>query len=133
MGYNSVAEYEARSIVTSALTGFSTPQKQSAIDQSAAVVDSYIGNVATLPLATYGEDIRGAEAKICDYELLSRRGYNPDGGGDGNVRLRYEDALAWLNAIAKGSARLLAPDNVDASPSTYEGGSYVVTRAKRGW
>jgi phage gp36-like protein len=133
VGYNSVAEYEARSIVTSALTGFSTGQKQTAIDQSAAIVDSYIGNVTTLPLSTFGEDVRGAEAKICDYELLSRRGYNPDGGGDANVRLRYEDALRWLEAIARGSARLLSPDNVDAATSSYEGSSFVVTRAKRGW
>lgn len=133
MAYNSVAEYAARSILVAALTGFSDTQKLAALDQAAAVVDSYIGSSHSLPLATYGEDVRGVEAKIADYELISRRGYSPDGGSDGNLRLRYEDALKWLEAIARGSARLLAPANVDATPSTYEGGSYVVTRAKRGW
>jgi phage gp36-like protein len=133
LAYNSVAEYTARSIVSTALTGFTDGQKTTALDQAAAVVDSYIGNVTTLPLTSYGEDIRGAEAKIADYEMLSRRGYNPDGGSDGNIRLRYEDALRWLESIARGNARLLSPENVDSATSTYEGGSYVVTRAKRGW
>lgn len=133
MSYNTPDEYDARSILTAALTGFTDEQKQTALDAAQATIDSYISAVATLPLATYGEDIRGAEAKITDYEMLSRRGYNPDGGSDSNIRLRHDDALRWLESIARGSARILAPDNVDATPSTYEGSSYTVTRAKRGW
>jgi phage gp36-like protein len=133
VSYNTPDEYDDRSILVAALTGFTDPQKQIALDAAQAVIDSYIGSVVTLPLATYGEDIRGAEAKIADYEMLSRRGYNPDGGSDSNIRMRHDDALRWLEAVARGSARILSPDNVDATPSTYEGSSYTVTRAKRGW
>lgn len=133
MSYNTPDEYDDRSILTAALTGFTDAQKQTALDAAQAVIDSYVSAVATLPLATYGEDIRGAEAKITDYEMLSRRGYNPDGGSDSNIRLRHDDALRWLESVARGSARILSPENVDATPSTYEGGSYTVTRAKRGW
>lgn len=133
MSYNTPAEYDDRSILVAALTGFDDSAKQAALDMSAAVIDSYIGAVCTLPLATYGEDVRTAEAKITDYELISRRGYNPDGGSDSNIRLRHDDALRWLESVARGSARILAPDNVDATPAAYEGSSYVVTRAKRGW
>jgi phage gp36-like protein len=84
-----------------------------------------------LPIVLWGTDLSQATCKITAYDLLSVRGFNPDGDDD-NVRKRYDDAMDWLRAVAAGS---ISPVGlVDSTPEeSDEGGAEVLTYASRGW
>lgn len=130
--YAEIADLDKLGIQTSALASLSTDQKNGALDRASGEIDSYIGNVYKLPLTAWGDDVRARCVDMAVYHLLARRGFNPD-GKDAIIQDRYDAALVWLRDIATGRARLLAPAAVDQTPSSYEGGAYVVTRARRGW
>lgn len=133
--YLTLSEYDALGAGNGTLQeAFSDADREAEIVAQSEVADSYIGNVESLPLTTWGNDLRRAVAKLVDYELFFRLGRSPDGsGGQGFLAERRDEAIQWLRDIARGNARLLAPTNVDTTSSVYEGGGYVVTRASRGW
>jgi phage gp36-like protein len=130
--YAEIADLDNFGITGSALASLSTAQKNAALDRASDDMDSYIGNVYALPLTDWGNDVRSKCCDIAVYHLLARRGFNPD-GKDQIVQDRYDNAIDWLKDIAAGRARLLAPAAVDQTPTTYDGGAYVVTRPRRGW
>lgn len=92
--------------------------------------DGYVGGAYKLPLRAWGEDLRKAVARIAGADLLSNRGVDPE-SQDAVVFQREEKAHEWLNRLANG--RLAPPGMVDQTPETFEGGSVVVSRPKRGW
>lgn len=92
--------------------------------------DGYVGGAYKLPLKAWGEDLRKATARIAGADLLSARGIDPE-SQDAVVFQREESAKEWLNRLANG--RLAPPGMVDQTPETFEGGSVVVSRPKRGW
>lgn len=130
--YAEITDLDKFGIQASALASLSSEQKNAALDRASDEIDTYIGNVYALPLNTWGNDLRARCVDMAVYHLLARRGFNPD-GKDAIVQDRYDAAIVWLRDIAAGRARLLAPAAVDQTASTYEGGAYVVTRARRGW
>lgn len=92
--------------------------------------DGYIGGAYTLPLTAWGEDLRMHVAAMGAFAVLKRRGFDPSGKDELIVKGR-DDAIAWLRRILNG--QLAPPGLVDSTPDEYEGGAYVVTRARRGW
>lgn len=133
--YLELSEYDALSLGNGSLQeAFDDPEREAEILAQSEVADSYIGNATKLPLETWGSDLKRAVAKLVDAELFFRLGRYPDGSaGGGAVADRRAEAERWLNDIARGNARLLAPSNVDQTPDQSEGGAYVVTRRRRGW
>ncbi len=133
--YLTLSEYDALSLGNGSLQeAFSDPERLAEIIAQSAVADSYIGNATKLPLDTWDADLQRAVAKLVDSELMARLSRSPDGGGgSGFILERRLEAVKWLEDIARGNARLLAPGNVDQTPEISEGGAYVVTRARRGW
>jgi phage gp36-like protein len=86
------------------------------IGAASARIDSYLRQRYVLPLTRVGQDIREACAIIAAYRVLSVRGLKPgDNPEDANIRLQYEDMIAWLGKIAAGS---VSPDVDDSDPST---------------
>jgi phage gp36-like protein len=88
----------------------------------------------TLPILLWGTDLAQATCKITAYDLLSVRGFNPD-GDDKNVRMRWQDAMDWLKAVAEGS---ISPVGLVDSPTDDDGddsgsGAEIVTHAPRAW
>lgn len=98
-------------------------------------VKRYVRVVWTLTgSATFGaevaaDDLRRAVCCIAAYDLLSVRGYNPE-GADENLRLRYEDAIRWLKGVASG---FIDPGLIDSTPDEEEGGVATAGCARRGW
>lgn len=133
--YISLQEYDAIGAGNGVLQEqFTDDERTLEIIAQSEVADSYIGNVEKLPLKSWGNDLGRAVAKLVDYELMGRLSRNRGGpGGDSFLSERRDEALQWLRDIARGNARLLAPTSEDQTPTTYEGGSYVVTRSRRGW
>jgi phage gp36-like protein len=109
--------------------------QDAALAAASEVADSYLRSQFVLPLITWGTDLTRAVCMIAAYDLLVGRGYNPEAGADTNIRLRYEDAIAWLKDVARGLAAL---DATDSSPGGEPGsstlaGPRVASSSQRGY
>lgn len=127
------------------LTAGSSAQQQAFLDTAAALANDYLRSRFDLPLATHGLQLTRHVCNLAAYDLITWRGYNPDSEADKNWRMRYEDALLWLEAVADGK---LTPDGmtggaatpdvntnpVSGTPGVAPDGSFtVLTPSPRGW
>ena len=96
------------------------------------LADGYLARQLTLPLSEWGDDLRRHVCAIAAYDLMTQRGYNPE-GGDSNLRLRYEDAVRWLERVASGTVRPAVTDSTPTSSTAMPSGPVVRTSSKRGW
>lgn len=90
-----------------------------AIVWASGQADSYIQKRKTLPLLTWGADLKNAVGDMTAYKLLKKRGFQPN-SPDTLVVKGYDDAVLWLKDVAKGLAELV--DCVDSTPEVDEGG-----------
>ena len=72
-----------------------------AIAKADGIIDSYCGQVATVPLTTVHDVIKEHSITIAIYFLFSRRSAVPE-----IRRKNYEDAIAHLKDISTGKASL---------------------------
>lgn len=103
-----------------AFASFDDAQQQAALDAASALADGYLRSRFTLPVVTQSQDLVRAVCNIAAYDLITQRGYNPDAGADDNWRLRYEDALAWLDKVAKGTVSPALADSSTSPPPFVE-------------
>lgn len=103
-----------------------------ALAAASSTADSYLRQRFTLPLTAWGDELTRAVCSLVAYDLLSNRGYDPGAGDNDNIRLRYDDALAWLKDVAKGT---LSPEVTDSAepPGIEDDGPVVYTNQRRGW
>lgn len=114
-----------------ALTGVSTATQDAALDAASVLADGYLRGRFELPLTAWGDDLRRAVCAVAAWDLMVTRGFDPNAGTDEALRLRYEDAIAWLKSIALGQ---VIPVNItDATPDEDDGGTFSVSNARRGW
>jgi len=73
-----------------------------ALEDASAEVDSYIGRVASLPLADPPPVLRRLTVDIAIYRLMSLL---PKEMVE-DARQRYEDAVRWLESVASGEIAL---------------------------
>ena len=83
---------------------------------AAAIADSYLGRVITLPLTSIPAALVAATADIARYRL--HKDQVKEGGDEGKttIRLRYEDAIKWLELVAEGKTALFAGKEMTAEP-----------------
>lgn len=122
------------------ITRFSVPERSIAeiplgdrVDACIAATDEadgYIGGAYILPLVAWGDDLRAKVADLAAALLFKRRGSDAQ-GVDVVVFDARDKAIEWLNRLANG--RLKPPGMIDSTPETFEGGSVVASRPKRGW
>jgi phage gp36-like protein len=127
--YASLTDLTQLGLPTAALTEIDDATRTASLEAASSLADGYLAVVYALPLSSYGSDLTRAVVSIAVYDLMVRRGYSAD-GADEEIRRRYEDAIRWLEKVAAG---LISPDIIDDTPDQAEGGSFVVTMAKRGW
>jgi phage gp36-like protein len=107
--YATVAELDS-GINAAALAGVDTTSKTTGLVDASSIIDSYLGSEKfgvpryTLPLVSWGGDLRRACLNIATYFIMVGRGYNPDAGSDPGIRDRYLDSIAWLKDVANGIA-----------------------------
>lgn len=88
----------------------STDAINQSLNNAKAYIDSIISvsDKITLPLAEpYDPNLVQSNAAIAMWNLLAVRGYNPDNPTDAHIRIRWEDAVKWLDKIANGRAKLM--------------------------
>ena len=100
----------------------STLDQEAALEGASGTADGYLRAKFKLPLTAVTTDLTRAVCQVAAYDLLSVRGFNPEQGSDINVRSRYEDAIRWLEQVAKGTVTpALTDSSVDGA-----GGPFVV-------
>ena len=112
-------DLQSLSLTAAALTGISTDEQQAALDTASGVADGYLASRYALPITAYGQDLTRAVCNIAAYDLMSVRGYSPD-GSNSTIRDRYDDAIRWLERVAAGTVSPvgIADSSEDASGST---------------
>jgi phage gp36-like protein len=101
---------------------------QAALDAASTQADGYLANRFTLPVVTPSQDLKAAVCQIAAWNLLRRRGFNPEDLGAQAIRTGYEDAERWLRGVSKGE---ITPQLTDSSagvapPGGSGGGAFVV-------
>jgi phage gp36-like protein len=102
------------------------------LEMASGLADSYISNRYAVPISPIPAVLTRAVVDIAVYEVLLRRGYNPE-TYDTNYRLRYEDALRWLQAIYNREADLPGVTESGGVEVPTGRASRVVTQPMRGW
>jgi phage gp36-like protein len=87
------------------------PQAQGMVDEANATIDSYIGAKFTLPLTSWGPDLRRASVVLARFAIISVRGFDPQDEGDKVFKQTYDDTVAWLKLIAKGEVTPVVSDS----------------------
>lgn len=131
MAYATSADLTNLGLPAAALARFDSATQTAALTAASSLIDSYLASRYTLPLVSWGDDLRRAACIITAYDLLSGLGFSPMAAADENLRRRYEDVLAWLRGIAAGSVTPVSV--VDSTPGVTESGAAIYSYAKRGW
>ena len=101
-----------------ALSRFTTEEQDRGLEAASGVVDSYLRARYTLPIQRWGLELTRCVAAIAAYDLMTSRGYDPNLAADEQLRLRYEDSLAWLRMVRKNEVDPGIVDSKDpATPS----------------
>ena len=85
---------------------------------AAALADTYLSRAHPLPLPTVPAVLVAATADIARYRL--HKDQTKEGGDEGKttIRLRYEDAMKWLEAVAAGKVQLYPGSGDNRKPDS---------------
>jgi phage gp36-like protein len=125
------AHLAAFGLPTAWLGAVTDEDQDAALAATSALAAGYLATQYAPPLVAWGDDLRRAVCHLAAWDLLCRRGCNPDAPAEAAVKQRAEDALRWLREVAAG--RVAPPDLIDSTPAVEEGGSYVASDLPRTW
>ena len=128
-------------IAGSAFDDIDDKQLQDDCDQSWDEVEGYLrangGIGLPLPADKVPLTLKQKACVLMSWNMMCVRGFDPTSSTDTVIRMRYEDALAWLEKVAAGKIQPIpftADGNLDdATPDVEEGGAVVVSEDDRGW
>lgn len=131
MAYAAASDLALSGMPAAALSGITTEAQGAALSQASRTIDSYLRAAGyTLPLSEWEDDLKRACIIIAVYDLLTFRGYTPQGEDD-NFRLRYLDIIKWLEGVA--SKEIVPVGVVDSTPDESPDASAVESDDPRGW
>lgn len=107
--YATVQDLEGLCLPAAALEGYSDAEKDVFLLAASGEANDYIraskDPVYPVPLERWSQALNVHVAAIAAYRLLTHRGYQPQ-GPDLQLRLLYEDALAYFRRISSGGVKL---------------------------
>lgn len=127
--YATITDLTTYGLPAAALAGIYQDQVQDALDAASTTADSYLALRFTVPYANPGADLKDAVSRIAAFNLMATRGYNPDGDA-GQLRLRYEDAIRWLEKVSAGKVQ---PAGVPAGTESLADFGTYSQNTLRGW
>lgn len=132
--YATIAELGSLGISSEVTSTISSEVLDGLLQAASAQADGYLQSSGriTLPLTAWGVDLKGAVCKLVAWEIMSVIvGHNPDDPNNFVWRDRRDEALKWLESVARG---LVMPVGItDAVPTVVETGTAIYTETKRGW
>lgn len=113
--YATQADLERFGLNARALVGVASEVIDAALEAASSIADSYlIARYPAPPLTGWPTALRYHVACIAQYMIVSGHvGFNPDGSHE-EIRLRYTDAIKYLDSIAKGTITLLTVETAPA-------------------
>lgn len=129
--YAELADLYAYGISEVACGSVGPAVRQQQLDARNAWADGKLSGRFNLPLLAWGLDLRMNVAQLAAYDVMVIRGFNPSAGADVNIRLRYQDAVAWFDSVQRQATHPVVTETARVSPA-YDAPS-VLTRPKRGW
>lgn len=76
------------------------PRRHSAISTRSTFIDGYLTGRFTLPLVTWGDDIKRCCAILASIDLIRNRGVSPDDADD--LDKQEDRQIKWLERLAAG-------------------------------
>jgi phage gp36-like protein len=140
--YALVADLSQLSLPAVATKSLLSADIQAALDAASNTADGYMADALTLPIlpipnytgtgAAYLGDLKQAVCDIAAYRLMKRLGFKATGMND-ELRVAYDDAIAWLKGV--GSGKINPPGLIDSTGNSQgvSGGPQVSTEALRGF
>ncbi|MCC6213734.1 MAG: DUF1320 family protein [Polyangiaceae bacterium] len=132
MAYATTADFAELGLPGQATADWPGTSVEAALDAASARVDSYLRKRYGVPIPAPGADLVETTCALAAWTVLCTRGFDPMRPGDQSVRQRYEDAVAWLEAVAAGKVEPVDAAD-DATPATDEGAPTVESDEERGW
>ena len=132
--YAETTDFARLGLPAAATTGIATASLNAALDAFGAVIGGYLqARGYTLPLTSWGDDLRRCNCLGAAWDVLRVRGYDPQANNDEAVRLGFEDAMRWLRDVAAG--KVTPVGIVDSTPSEDEATeqTFCVTNTRRNW
>lgn len=121
--YATVADLTNYGVMSTGTFGtLSGPQLQAAIDAANDLADSYLGARYKLPITVWGKSLTQKVVAVARFELLTQRGFAPEGDHAAAIVEAKKDALKWFEGIADGT---INPVVTDSSPAGKVGGNFV--------
>lgn len=131
--YATTTDLERLGVLPAALAGIATATKEAHLSAASRRADSYLAAQFELPLVAWEEDLTDAVCALCAWTLLVTRGFNPDAPGDQAVRIRYEDAIRWLEKVAAEQVTPLVTDSSQGSSAGVSATPLIESATQRGW
>lgn len=117
MAYATKADLE-NYIPAAAIAGIGDPQIDAALQDASDEADGYLRAQWTLPLIEWSNDLTKFVCYIAKYELMSFRGFKPDGTMDVVFADDAKKARDWLKLVAE---QKVTPNFVDSSSAATTG------------
>lgn len=132
--YATIAELASYGISSEVTAAYEDTVIDGILQACSAQADGYLQSSGriVLPLTSWGVDLKMAVCKLAAWEIMAVTvGHNPDDANNFVWQSRRDEALKWLESVARG---LVMPVGiVDSTPTVVKTGSVVVTEAGRGW
>jgi len=119
--YLTEADYLELELPDGTLDALAAGTIDAAIAWASSLANGYLRKRYTLPLISWGDDLRQQVAALATWQLMRKRGFQPGSGADESVVMAKEDAMRWLRDVSLGHAEL--DGAVDSTPTIDEGGS----------
>jgi len=113
------------------LSAITVPDRARQCLRSSSEADDYLSGGYTLPLTAWPDSLRKHVANMAGYELLAKRGFDPDNPTDKILMTRQTQAISWLNTIQSGKHRPVGM--LDTSPTSTETDVWIASENERGW
>lgn len=94
------------------------------ISDADGVIDSYIGERYTVPLATVHASVRNASTTIAHYLLLLRRGWTVSE----KVKAARDDVFSWLKDVAGRDASVPGAITATSAVASFQNDDRVFTK-----
>ncbi len=121
-------EFLDQGIPGEAFSGLSDSTINAALMWASSVADAHLRKRHTLPLLSWGDDLRAIVTDVASWRLLKRHGFNPASGSDAAVVKAYDDAINTLRDVAKGLVEL---EVVDSTSTLDEEGPLAGSSAEK--
>lgn len=125
-------QLDAHGLIAAATAKLTMTKKVEALAAVTEIASATLAIRYDPPLETWGIDLTQAVCKVAAYDLLSVRGFSPD-GNDRNIRARYDDANKWFSDVANAKIDPIGISDSEPDDDDIAGGIEVVTHEPRGW